>query len=302
MTEHSEHDDRTTEYAQNIVVFPSDHLSTVAAVAMASTVRLCESDIDEHPWKKWLAGPFAKVVRRVTRSARLEGVVATAERLPSSMVCVGEARAYAFDPMLRDDLPHAVSRLQVSGLDLRERPGIQPRLAPQWIGRAQANAPLVLINGRVDMTTGKTAAQVAHAVMGWALRLTAEQRRQWVLRPSLLLGVDDLEALPPELDPVRIIDAGRTEIAPDTETVRAWQVGAVELEYLTTRFNNVTRERGAHVSGRAQPGDRVTYFDIANQDGTVWEVVDVDGSDFVLMTDDGRVEHSDLRQTGWTFA
>ena len=66
------------------------------------------------------------------------------------------------------------------------------------------------------------------------------------------------------------------------------------------------------VKGQAKPGDKVTYFDMANQDGTVWEVLttpeeNVDpkygwSKGYGLVAEDGRFDWSDLRQYGWTFA
>jgi len=64
-----------------------------------------------------------------------------------------------------------------------------------------------------------------------------------------------------------------------------------------------TQVVGTRVKGEAKPGDRVTYFDIMNQDGTVWEVIDRTGpAEYMLINDDGGTSWSDLRQHGWTFA
>lgn len=73
----------------------------------------------------------------------------------------------------------------------------------------------------------------------------------------------------------------------------------------------MTRER---VQGKAELGDVVTYFDIANQDGRHFRVVEtpqpLDGvlkgmfSNYKLAPVDGEyspITESDLRQHGWTF-
>lgn len=62
--------------------------------------------------------------------------------------------------------------------------------------------------------------------------------------------------------------------------------------------------------GQAEVGDKVTYWDVANQDGKVWTVTAVRtqsfGGAFMWVTDfeltdaDGNVKHSDLRQHGWS--
>lgn len=69
---------------------------------------------------------------------------------------------------------------------------------------------------------------------------------------------------------------------------------------------------GTRVQGEAAVGQKVTYFDIANQDGAVWEVVSrpEDNVDpdwgwtkgYQLRGEDGTEKWSDLRQYGWTFA
>lgn len=68
-----------------------------------------------------------------------------------------------------------------------------------------------------------------------------------------------------------------------------------------------------HVKGQAAIGDKVTYFDMANQDGAVWEVLSLPAdnvdpkfgwtSGYELVDIESRVKtSSDLRQHGWTFA
>lgn len=69
---------------------------------------------------------------------------------------------------------------------------------------------------------------------------------------------------------------------------------------------------GTRVQGKAAVGNKVTYFDMANQDGKVWEVIslpedNVDPkwgwtSGYQLRGEDGTESWSDLRQHGWTFA
>lgn len=66
------------------------------------------------------------------------------------------------------------------------------------------------------------------------------------------------------------------------------------------------------VNGKAAPGDKVTYHDIANQDDKIWEVVSTPDENkdpkygwskgYLLMADDGTTSWSDLAQHGWTFA
>lgn len=69
---------------------------------------------------------------------------------------------------------------------------------------------------------------------------------------------------------------------------------------------------GNRVRGEAAVGDRVTYFDIANQDGKIWTVTSLPEdnvcpnygwtSGYGLIDSDSKESSSDLRQYGWTFA
>lgn len=59
------------------------------------------------------------------------------------------------------------------------------------------------------------------------------------------------------------------------------------------------------VNGHAQVGDLMKYEDMANQDGTVWEVIRLNDahewSQYTLINLDAGIHYSDLRQRGWTF-
>jgi hypothetical protein len=73
-----------------------------------------------------------------------------------------------------------------------------------------------------------------------------------------------------------------------------------------------TKTPGTKVQGQAAPGDKVTYFDMANQDGLVWEITSTPEDNtnpvfgwskgYGLMGPEGQVNFSDLRQNGWSFA
>lgn len=66
---------------------------------------------------------------------------------------------------------------------------------------------------------------------------------------------------------------------------------------------------GTQVKGKAKVGDKVTYCDVANQDGKVWTVVGLPiptsygfMTDYELVDDEGNKSTSSLRTNGWTFA
>lgn len=66
------------------------------------------------------------------------------------------------------------------------------------------------------------------------------------------------------------------------------------------------------VEGTATVGQKVTYFDMANQDGAVYEVISTpeENTDpkfgwtkgYGLFSEAKGITFSDLRQHGWTFA
>lgn len=200
---------------QPIVVKPSNHFDTVAAVALASGLSVAKSDLDSVPWSDWLAGSFTKSVRRAKRAADLEHVRSLNSH--SAEFVVGEAVALSFPPQPYDEMPKVIRRLQVSGLDAsREQAGYS--LSGNSIARLE-------VNSDVPMSTGKTAAQVAHALVAWLLAQPAGIRSSWVEAPGLVISETSFAAEtlgPGDLPVITIVDNGLTEIEPGTETVRAF--------------------------------------------------------------------------------
>lgn len=149
----------TAQLVQTIVVRPSTHFDTITAVAFASGLALARADLRADPWQSWLAGSFTKSVRRVKRAVDYERI--TLLELPSTEIAIGDAVALSFEPWEHDSSPREISRLQVSGLDLiRETSSGSQYSRP---GATRALTPRVEVNADVTMSTGKTAAQVAHA-------------------------------------------------------------------------------------------------------------------------------------------
>ncbi|ROR76040.1 Peptidyl-tRNA hydrolase [Plantibacter flavus] len=196
---------------QPIVVLPSNHFETIAAAALASALACAGADRSGAPWSDWLSAGFTKSVRRAKRPADLDRVRAVA--LTRTEIGVGEAVAMAFAPIVYADSPPPISRLQVSGLDLaREQttftlPG--------------AIVPQVQINATVAMTTGKTAAQVAHALGVWVLTMPSELVHSWVENPGLELVTCPFSGDTGEPGSWAVVrDNGLTEIPAGTATVR----------------------------------------------------------------------------------
>jgi peptidyl-tRNA hydrolase len=89
--------------------------------------------------------------------------------------------------------------------------------------------PHIEINTDVSMSTGKTAAQVAHALGAWLLAQPLSTRWAWARDPGLNIGevgfadyaAPDTHG-PDDASIITIVDNGLTEIAPGTATVRVY--------------------------------------------------------------------------------
>jgi PTH2 family peptidyl-tRNA hydrolase len=91
---------------------------------------------------------------------------------------------------------------------------------------------VVLVRRDLEMSTGKSAAQVAHAAVGCSLKARKQATAQFGRWRSehgriVVLAVDDLQTLEGHLEEAQahrlvhhaVTDAGRTEVAPGTLTV-----------------------------------------------------------------------------------
>ncbi|WP_417218416.1 peptidyl-tRNA hydrolase [Arthrobacter sp.] len=205
---------------QQIVLFvdredPAPEPEGIAAAALASV-----GAFTAHPaadeWRGWAEGSFAKVVRRAdagtfakVRAAHPDHALATS----------GAGQAIAFVPGPSGHVPKKIAKLQVSGTEL-PRAGDAPRP-----GRAPESGPglVVVLNDSLGMSTGKAAAQAAHALFAWVLEAAPARVDGW-LRAGRPLSVRRLpaagfrRAVQGEGAGPLIHDAGRTEIAPGSAT------------------------------------------------------------------------------------
>jgi len=198
------------EYVQPIVVSRTGtHEDAVTAAAQAS-LRAYLCDPDDPRWQAWLAGAFTKTVRRAkpTQVAALRAQATVA-------VQQGQTVALGFPPCTYAELAPSIAKLQVSGTEL-ERVG--------WGGNDRMARLCLVVNGSLGMSTGKTAAQAAHALFAWYLQADHVQRFWWVQvdMPLHITGVSQAEfdRFVSQAEVV-ITDAGRTETAPGTATVLA---------------------------------------------------------------------------------
>ena len=193
----------STGYVQPIAILKTgSHWATIKAAAAASVLAFLNDPEPAPEWDTWLAGAFTKSVRRADESALRKARLVE----PHAEVHIGDAVALAMRPYLYADFPRVLARMQVAGTDL-------PRdLAPA------TDSPLFTVHLSVtlDMTTGKSAAQTAHAVFLLVRdHLSPQAQALWVADPSRfdVVAADEsaLVALA-RTAPVVIHDAGHTEI------------------------------------------------------------------------------------------
>lgn len=186
---------------------PAAHCDAIAAAAVAGVLAYANRTGDE-AWEDWVSGRFTKTVRR----AGPKPFAKLCAQAPSGVVKIGRAEAAAFEPQRYEDMPRALRALQVSGTVL-------PHTDPASV---TPGSPVIVLNADLSMSTGKAAAQAAHALLAWFLELDPAQQQQWAARPGT--GVQEVPQRSfvtlhgrPGSGPL-IVDAGLTEIDPGTAT------------------------------------------------------------------------------------
>lgn len=168
---------------------------------------LCWAETKEAPehaatWKRWLQGPFVKITKRSSsRSKWLAACDSIAGRYDDLQL------VYATVPVMEQ--PPLVHKLQTQGFE--REPG----------AAAGGNEVYeVLFNPNLTMSTGKKIAQACHAAMVLGLDHEVDGRRYGrVVYPDA--SEWDRVVADGYGYPVRIVDAGRTEIEPGSCTVIA---------------------------------------------------------------------------------
>jgi peptidyl-tRNA hydrolase len=199
----------STRFVQPIMLQRSgSHEDAVTAAALASVLAYTAT-AEDPSWEPWIGGRFAKSVRRA-KPNQFAAIAPRAVRV----VEIGEAKAAAFLPSTYSDLDPALAKLQVSGTEF-DRSGT-------WPSAPEEGGPWLLVNGSLEMSTGKTAAQVAHGLFAWYLSVNTDRRAQWLAEqaPATVSVVTGPEfATSAQNAVVTINDAGFTEIAPGSATV-----------------------------------------------------------------------------------
>lgn len=193
-------------------VATAGHFETCEAAARA-VVGLLEAAAEEHAedWgpivARWRDGRIRKLVRRARGLRWIE-----AQDLPGVTVTQGQAAVRALVPGPVHPLPPTLAKMQVSGTEL---PADEPSTTDAEV--------LIGINPGIEMTSGKAAAQCAHAAqLAWE-SMNRIERAIWA-RDGHRVRVEVLSPEQWRRQPGRIwvIDAGFTELDGPTETTRAW--------------------------------------------------------------------------------
>lgn len=185
---------------------PSSEDEGLSAVARAAVIAYLQ-DPQNPDWQQWASQAFAKSVRR----ANPKMFAKVLEMFPGQMVSeVGKAQAVGLPPLPAADLPKLIAKLQVSGTQLPKADEVLD---------AKIN---IVLNKSLDMSTGKAAAQAAHALFAWLTDAPAESVEAW-LQSHAPVGIrhlprKDFEQLSRQAAGPVIQDAGRTEIEPGSVT------------------------------------------------------------------------------------
>ncbi len=124
-------------------------------------------------------------------------------------------RARAFAPSAVGEVDPLIGKLQIGHTDLAyDEPG-----APL------GDAPVIYVDRSLDMSAGKAAAQVGHGSMMLAAAMSVGEARAWAGTGFKLsvreVSGEDFRTACAQDGAVIIVDAGFTEIAPDSATVCA---------------------------------------------------------------------------------
>ena len=188
-------------------------LARAGALTGAAAVRCVREFAADPLMADWLPRP-GKVVLRARG-----GQWAEAREEPHALAGDPDGEAViALPPRRRSERGPLLERMQAMTSELEPPPA-------EAEGEADARAITYLVNPRLEMSSGKTLAQIAHAAI-----MAAEQNDEWVaagcparvLRPPAdrfdeLCSARQLAA--------KVEDAGLTEVPPGTVTVLALQPG-----------------------------------------------------------------------------
>ena len=188
---------------------PPTARTAVLEAAARAALAVC-LDPRSEPGGEWAEPVRAWVenrIRKITRRARGAHWAAVSE-LAGATCAVGDAQVRALVPGPVDEVPRAVSRLQIGGTDLEsDEPGPPP-----------PGVPVIWLNARLGMSVGKAAAQVGHASMLYAAAHGLTTVPDFAVRDAAGERWAALCAAAEHRAAVAVRDAGFTEVAPGSMT------------------------------------------------------------------------------------
>jgi peptidyl-tRNA hydrolase len=218
-----------TPYALTIIVRleknvepPTDLLVKRAAASAMVEFFKDNRTAPEGKWyqqiENWVECRIRKIARRA-RGAEWERVIQNVDGLYHAD---GDVEIFIVPPHPVDATPEDVRKLQVSGLDLQKGQEVDMDLTN--------NVLFISLNPAIEMTTGKSLAQVGHAVQLAIFKNSAETLKKWQAEncPLFFVGWEDFHdiAAGVKFEPViEVRDAGFTEVEAGSLTVKAVLVG-----------------------------------------------------------------------------
>lgn len=194
-------------YVQPIVIQKTGtHEDIVSAVTLASYAAYLSRDTAQafpYFWDEWLEDSFTKSVRRCDDELFAK---ICREHPKTVLMGIGESRVLAFGPM-EEPFPKLIKKCQVANTEM-------PRVG--W-NRPPSKGFVISINPDVKMSTGKTAAQCAHAFFGYHIQFSSSLQSLRITNDKEVFE----KLFTQKSDTVEIFDAGKTEIEPNTLTVIA---------------------------------------------------------------------------------
>lgn len=159
--------------------------------------------------EEWVNGRIRKIVKRARGSAWMK---ADAVALTHFSGEHNGARVLVFAPMRISEQPKEIKRLQVTGLNSANAASASVENEPHL---------LVQVNASLEMSTGKTVAQVGHAVQLFLMYADKEHIQSWHDSGARLkvVKIENLSSLSPTGIIVR--DAGFTEVPSGSLTAAA---------------------------------------------------------------------------------
>lgn len=197
---------------------PPRHSDVIEACARATVLLLdevqrCGNEQARRRVERWLDGRIRKVVRR-GRGASWTAAAQFSEAGEGRRVAHGSAEVAVYLPGPTDQVAPMLRKLQVAGLELDDDHGVPAEVMPPQDVR-------ILLNPDLALSTGKAAAQAAHAAQVLWMRLESSARDAWLDRGApltVLTATPEGWAAVADDAPVQIRDAGFTEIPAGSQT------------------------------------------------------------------------------------